>query len=51
MTDGPLSGTIDAITIEYDYFGNKQRFMDDPDMGIWLYLYNPIGETAMSGRC
>jgi len=42
-TDGPLSGTVDKVVIEYDTRGNKSR-MVDPDKGEWRYRHNALGE-------
>jgi len=32
-----------AVTVEYDKFGRK-KWMNDPDMGRWVYTYNVLGE-------
>jgi len=43
FTDGPLTGTVDRITIAYSALGHKTQ-TTDPDKGIWQYAYNGLGE-------
>lgn len=43
-TTSPLDGTR-VISMGYDVFGNKVS-MDDPDMGLWYYNYNALGELT-----
>ena len=41
--DGPMAGTQDKLTIEYNHRGWKTE-MSDPDKGDWTYTYYPTGE-------
>ena len=41
--DGPLAGTVDRIVTDYDDLGNVKS-INDPNLGIWNYSYNAIGE-------
>jgi YD repeat-containing protein len=41
VRDAQSNGT----TIQYDWLGRKKG-MDDPDMGIWAYIYDPLGNMS-----
>jgi len=49
-THGPLGGDSessveDSIYIKYDVHGHRKR-VDDPDMGVWKYRHNALGELV-----
>ncbi|BCL73504.1 hypothetical protein TUMSATVNIG1_54800 [Vibrio nigripulchritudo] len=45
--DGKLKSSVDskgnATHVEYDNLGYRSK-LDDPDLGVWTYQYNAVGE-------
>jgi len=47
---GGQDGKHATVTMDYDALGRKTN-LNDPDLGVWTYTYNPVGEqlTQSSG--